>query len=61
MATLANLGTAIPIPAFAKCMEATLAVRMGNYYGHSYGREKYSLLVLESLRPFQWEYYLNRQ
>ncbi len=59
MSTLAGLGTAIPRPAFAKCMEATLAVRLGNAWGHSYAAEPYANSVLESLRDEQWEYYFN--
>lgn len=56
---LANLGTTIPMPAFSKCMEATLAVWLGNYYGHSWTAETAANQVLERLRPAQWEYYLN--
>lgn len=59
MAILASLGTAIPKPAFAKCMEATLAVWLGNAWGHSYAAVSYSLKVFESLRSEQWEYYFN--
>jgi len=57
--TLANLGTAIPKPAFAKCMEATLAVWLGNRYGHSYTAAGSASTILQSLRLEQWEYYLN--
>lgn len=59
MSTLANLGTAIPRPAFAKCMEATLAVWLGNSWGHSFAAEEPANAVLSSLRREQWEYYLN--
>ena len=59
METLANLGTAIPKPAFAKCMEATLAVWLGNPWGHSWGAAPHARTVFESLRTEQWEYYLN--
>jgi hypothetical protein len=59
MAILASLGTAIPKPAFAKCMEATLAVWLGNAWGHSYAAVSFSLKVFESLRSEQWEYYFN--
>jgi hypothetical protein len=60
MSVLSNLGTAIPRPAFAKCMEATLAVWLGNYWGHSWAAERSAGRVLESLRREQWEYYLNQ-
>ncbi len=59
MATLANLGTAIPKPAFAKCMEATLAVWLGNPWGYSYGASPFALRIFDSLRAEQWEYYFN--
>lgn len=59
METLANLGTAIPRPAFAKCMEATLAVWLGNGWGHSWAASPYARSVFESLRAEQWEYYFN--
>jgi hypothetical protein len=59
MSTLANLGTAIPMPAFAKCMEATLAVWLGNFYGQSRSAVPHATRVLQALRPTQWEYYFN--
>jgi len=59
MQLLASLGTAIPKPAFAKCMEATLAVQLGNPWGYSWGAESCSRKVLDSLRAEQWNYYLN--
>ena len=59
MAILASLGTAIPRPAFAKCMEATLAVWLGNPWGYSYAAVSLSLKIFESLRSEQWEYYFN--
>jgi len=59
MKVLANLGSTIPMPAFPKCMEATLAVYLGNFWGHAWNAESYAKLVLQSLRPTQWEYYFN--
>jgi hypothetical protein len=59
MSVLASLGTAIPRPAFAKCMEATLAVWLGNPWGHSWTAVPHAERVLDSLRVEQWEYYLN--
>jgi hypothetical protein len=59
MAVLASLGTAIPRPAFAKCMEAILAVWLGNPWGHAYAAVPFSLKIFESLRNEQWEYYFN--
>lgn len=57
--TLANLGTAIPKPAFAKCMEATLAVSLGNPWGSSWAAAPAAKRILDSLRGEQWEYYLS--
>jgi hypothetical protein len=59
METLADLGTSIPKPAFGKCMEATLSVWLGNYWGNSWAAEPHAARVLDSLRAEQWEYYLN--
>ncbi len=59
MAVLANLGTAIPMPAFAKCMEATLAVRLGNRWGRAIAAQDAARSVLDALRQTQWEYYVN--
>jgi hypothetical protein len=59
MEALANLGTSIPMPAFAKCMEATLAVRLGNPWGHARAAQAPAKRVLDSLRPTQWDYYFN--
>jgi hypothetical protein len=59
MQTLANLGSSIPMPAFAKCMEATLAVYLGNYWGHGWAAEPYAIQMLATLRPTQWSYYFN--
>jgi hypothetical protein len=57
MAILAALGTAVPRPAFAKCMEATVAVWLGNQWGYSYGAELFPQKIFDSLRAEQWEYY----
>jgi len=59
MSHLADLGTAIPKPAFAKCLEATIAVWLGNYWGNSWAAEARAERILKSLRPEQWEYYIN--
>lgn len=59
MQTLANLGTSIPMPAFAKCMEAMLAVRLGNYWGEAWSAQPAADQLLSSLRPTQWDYYFN--
>ncbi len=59
MKNLLNLGTSIPKPAFAKCMEATLAVWLGNRYGSSISAAPLAQKALQMIRQEQWEYYLN--
>lgn len=59
MRTLANLGSTIPMPAFAKCMEATIAVRLGNRWGEAFAAQPHAKQVLDLLRSTQWEYYFN--
>jgi hypothetical protein len=59
MQTLAKLGTSIPMPAFAKCMEAILAVRLGNRWNIAFAAQPFAKQILDSLRPTQWEYYFN--
>jgi hypothetical protein len=59
MLVLANLGTAIPKPAFAKCMEATTAVWLGNRYGHAFASQEPATRIFNGLRLEQWEYYIN--
>ncbi len=59
MLVLANLGTAIPKPAFAKVMEASLAVWLGNRWNYAYASEGPATSIFNSLRSEQWEYYIN--
>ena len=59
MEALANLGTSIPMPAFAKCVEAALAVYLGNRWGHTWDAQPAATALLGSLQPTKWEYYLN--
>lgn len=60
MQTLANLGTSIPMPAFGKCMEAVLAVRLGNPWGVARSAQAPATQLLASLRPTQWNYYFDQ-
>lgn len=59
MRILANLGTAIPMPAFAKCMEATVSSWLGNAWGYAWAAQDHVRTILGSLRSTQWEYYFN--
>jgi len=59
MNALESLGSSIPMPAFAKCMEAILAVRLGNGWGHAWSAQPAAEAMLKSLSDSQWEYYFN--
>ncbi len=59
MEALAALGTSIPKPAFAKVMEAALAVRLGNRWGVATNAQNAAQDVLNLLRPVQWYYYFD--
>jgi hypothetical protein len=56
---LERMGTAIPIPAFAICMSAVLAVRLGNRYGRSWDAQHSAAAILGRLTPERWIYYFN--
>lgn len=59
MEALAALGTSIPRPAFAKVVEAALAVRLGNRWGVAHNAQHAATEVLRLLRPAQWHYYFD--
>lgn len=59
MEALAALGTTIPRPAFAKVIEAAMAVRLGNRWGIATNAQSAAKQVLGLLRPFQWQYYFD--
>ena len=59
MRMLASLGTSIPNPAFPFCMSATLAVWLGNHYGHSWAAAQSAMSVLSKLSEARWAYYLD--
>jgi hypothetical protein len=40
-------------------MEATFAVALGNAWGHSFSALPHAKKIFASLRPEQWEYYMN--
>lgn len=60
MATLAKLGSSIPIPALAECFTAALCVYLGNYWGHSHAAQPHVDKLFKLLRPSQWELYFNK-
>ena len=61
MKELAGMGSSIPGPAFANVMTATLAVKLGNRYGVSWGAQQYSDQILSGLTEDRWTYYLTQQ
>jgi hypothetical protein len=60
MRALAMLGSTIPGPAFQVCMRATLAVKLGNKYGHSWDAQPHADKLLRSLNRDRWSIYLSR-
>lgn len=56
---LAEMGSTIPRPAFALCMTAALAVRLGNPYGICYEAQSYANSILRKVTPERWLFYLD--
>ena len=61
MRELASLGTSIPGPALAACMTAILCVKLGNYYGRSWGAQGPADQLISGLSKDRWFYYLNER
>lgn len=61
MRELAAMGSSIPGPAFASVMTATLAVKLGNRYGTSWGAQIPADEILANLTQERWAYYLTQQ
>ncbi|MDF1778317.1 MAG: hypothetical protein P1V13_19990 [Rhizobiaceae bacterium] len=61
MKELAAMGSSIPGPAFANVMTATLAIKLGNRYGFSWGAQEYADKILQNLTNERWAYYLTQQ
>ncbi|MEP1577194.1 hypothetical protein [Roseibium album] len=61
MKELAAMGSSIPGPAFSSVMTATLAVKLGNRYGVSWGAAQYADQILNNLSEERWIYYLTEQ
>lgn len=61
MRELANLGTSIPNPALAQCMTAVLCVKLGNFYGTSWGAQEPADQIIGSLSKDRWLYYFNER
>lgn len=59
MRALASMGTTIPMPAFPICLTATLSVRLGNPWGHSFAAQDTANHILNALSENQWTYYIN--
>jgi hypothetical protein len=61
MRELASLGTSIPGPALAACMTAVLCVKLGNFYGTSWGAQAPADQVLQGLSKDRWLFYMNER
>lgn len=59
MKLLSLLGSTIPEPALAECITATLAVKLGNFYGVSMAAQEHANRVLEKVRTDNWVYYFD--
>lgn len=60
MRHLASLGTAIPGPAFWKCMSAILVVLSGNRYGVSAGAQEPAQRMLDSIPVDRWQHFVDQ-
>lgn len=60
MRSLASLGSSIPVPAFPKCITATLAVRLGNHYGRSWAAQADADRVLRGVSTDRWTYFFEK-
>ncbi len=56
---LDDMGSAIPIPAFPRCMTALLCVRLGNPYGVSWEAQSPASSILKRVSRERWVYFLN--
>lgn len=57
---LASLGTTIPAPALVECMQAYLAVYLGNSYGVSTLAHEIAYEQLSKISLDRWEYYFSK-
>ncbi|QEM03490.1 hypothetical protein DIU31_008150 [Mucilaginibacter rubeus] len=57
---LANLGSTIPSPALIECMQAYLAVYLGNNYGVSNGAASIAYRQLSNISEERWNYYFEK-
>lgn len=57
VSNLYKMGTVIPISVFGKCLTAVLCVKLGNYYGVSYGAQDTASKILSNISFDRWVYY----
>lgn len=57
---LESLGSSIPSPAFARCMTAVLAVKLGNRYGQSWDAQTPADKILDGVTQDRWKYFFDR-
>jgi len=56
---LAEMGSAIPRPAFPLCMTAALCVRLGNAYGICFDAQTHANSILKRVSQERWLFYLD--
>lgn len=57
---LSGLGSTIPAPALIECIQAYLAVYLGNYYGTSWSAAEIAEKELSKLTKERWYYYFQK-
>lgn len=57
---LSNLGSTIPAPALIECMQAYLAVYLGNFYGTSWAAAEIANKELSNISRERWHYYFEK-
>ena len=60
MQQLSSMGTSIPKPALAECLQALICVYVGNTYGHAWNASSIALTELKNVSVDRWDYYLNK-
>ncbi len=58
VATLASLGTSIPMTAISDCVSALLCIRPGNSYSECWAAQAPAKQLLDALRKETWRYYV---
>lgn len=57
---LEKLGSVIPKPALKTVISATLRIKLGNFYGRSWGAQEDANKILKKIQKEDWRYYLEQ-